>query len=226
MYRSQMIPRALLASLAATTLLGCGGNCPLGQKLNPQGMCVSTDPSPSPPSSPSPPPETKPPKLPDLTVTGINFWASQRNGIVALCLNKNALTDAAVDHGDYVGIKNAGTEAAGPYKSAYGLHSASAGTFYTCSGRLEDNTGLSAGAAGTWKGPLCCYLSVPPGDYRMFVFADIDKSVIESDENNGFETNGGIRVTSSLRGDEQTFTTVEMTQEDRAVIPLIEVPTL
>jgi len=114
-----------------------------------------------------------------------HYWrpSVSSDGRLHVCLNRRP-SGASEDFGDYVRATNEGESGTGSYHTALGVYRPSTDRIYFC--RLTSD-GTRSGHTSTWDGPYCCDLDrdlVPAGEYKLYVRADIDDEVEETDETN------------------------------------------
>lgn len=164
----------LLSFTCPLFLLACGGQ-------------PSSPSYPSPETVPPTPPPTPPPPTRDLVVKGFSIRHSsplRPDDIIYFCLNRDFQTGAARSDGNFIQIANQGNADAAGYQVQIGLERN--GTLYGCRDLLY-SLSTPAGQTTQWNGPYCCSFglgTVPTGDYRIFVSADINQNVSEVNESN------------------------------------------
>lgn len=92
------------------------------------------------------------------------------------------------DVGEYVQVGNMGaTTLSQPFSVALGVIREQDQTVFPASDLLTSDVTLNPGEYAVWSGSFCTYIDVvkaPGMTYSLFVFADPNDSLLESDENN------------------------------------------
>lgn len=140
------------------------------------------------------------PPAPDLSLEEFNVRSivpSSGTGDLYLCLNQDASGNAQA-YGNKVQIANVGNRDSPPYKVGVGIISSSSSRVFLCPSQLQAPQGTTAGQRSTWSNPWCCNFnlsSVPTGEYRLYLIADVDQQVDDaSRQNNSITSNSTLMI--------------------------------
>lgn len=118
-------------------------------------------------------------------------------GDLYLCINQDASGNPQA-YGDKVQIANVGKLDSQPYKVGVGIISTSSNRIFLCPSQLQAPQGTPAGHLSTWSNPWCCHFnltSVPAGEYRLYLIADVEQQVNDaSRQNNAVTSNSTLMI--------------------------------